>query len=504
MARFQRGSGVLLHPTALPGPHGIGSLGAQALAFIDWLQSAGQSYWQICPLVPTGYGDSPYQGFSAFAGNPNLINLDHLISLGLLSEADTTSLQNLPSNYVDFGALIPQKMAVLHLAWTRFSQEGCASDLAQPFSLFKENQKSWLPDYTLFMVAKERHEGRPWDEWEESLRLRKPEALEKLASETQNQREFHAFIQFLFDSQWRTVKSYANERGIRIIGDLPIFIAYDSADCWAHPHLFQLDAQGCPTAVAGVPPDYFSETGQLWGNPLYNWDTMEKSGFQWWISVLRSKLEQYDVLRIDHFRGFSAYWSVPYGEETAINGAWIPSPGAQLFTRVKEELGELPIIAEDLGVITQDVVELIEGCGFPGMKVMQFAFDSSEENDYLPHNYPRHCLVYTGTHDNDTAVGWYEKAPEADKATARDYLGLPEDATAVQAAQAMVRASLSSVADLAITPIQDLLALGSEARFNTPGTLGGNWNWRVEELAFSSEKSQELHRLTSLYGRLSQ
>lgn len=503
MARFNRASGVLLHPTALPGSYGIGTFGAQALAFIDWLEDAGQSYWQICPLVPTGFGDSPYQGFSAFAGNPNLIDLEDLIVLGLLEESDLEPLDSMPADRVDFGSLIPGKTEILRKAWKRFSKGASGTDLSGELELFRQKTGGWLEDYVLFMVIKEKHEGRPWDEWEKKYRLREEEALDSVRRNSAENLGYHVFVQYIFHRQWTHLKSRAADKGISIIGDLPIFIAFDSSDCWARPELFQLDDEGRPTTVAGVPPDYFSETGQLWGNPLYDWNTMEENGFAWWTEVLRNKLQQYDVLRIDHFRGFSAYWSIPFGESTAVRGSWIAAPGKALFAKVKEVLGDIPIIAEDLGVITADVVDLITDCGFPGMKVLQFAFDSSEENDYLPHTYERNCLVYTGTHDNDTAVGWYEKAPEKDRITAQKYLNLPETATAEEAAKAMLRASMASVADLAITPLQDILTLGSEARFNTPGTLGrGNWSWRAPSDAFSPGNSETLRALTEIFGRI--
>ena len=503
MAGFERASGVLLHPTALPGRHGIGTLGVQATAFLDWLKTGRQRFWQICPLVPTGYGDSPYQGFSAFAGNPNLIDLDDLVSLGFLDPEDLSPLETLPAGYVDFGRLIPMKSHILRKAWIRCSSGSRKhADFNEDMRKFRKEAANWLEDYALFMVLKEKNSGRPWCDWEHPLRFRETESLDIVRSAEENALGYHVFVQYLFHRQWTKLKAAAGERGLSIIGDLPIFIAYDSSDCWAHPELFQLDADRRPTHVAGVPPDYFSRTGQLWGNPLYDWETMEQNGFAWWIEVLRSRLRHYDVLRIDHFRGFSAYWSVPFGEKTAENGEWIPAPGSALFARLRQVLGTLPIIAEDLGVITDDVVELIQECGFPGMKVLQFAFDSSEENDYLPHNYEKHCLVYTGTHDNDTAAGWYTKAPEKDRSFASKYLNLPVSADGRDAARAMVRTALASVAVLAISPLQDILGLGSYARFNTPGTLGsGNWTWRTSETSFGPELAAELAELTETYGR---
>ena len=506
MARFKRAGGVLLHPTALPGSYGIGTFGAQALAFIDWLADAGQSYWQICPLVPTGFGDSPYQGFSAFAGNPNLIDLERLVGMKLLTYSDLEPLTLLSEDRVDFSALIPMKERILKNAWLNFSTESDSTHklkyLTQDIAKFRTDSECWIEDYALFMVIKEKYGGRPWDEWEEKLRLRDESALQNLRQMSVEDLNYHVFVQYLFHKQWTEIKKVANSKGISIIGDLPIFIAFDSSDCWARPDLFQLDEKCIPKRIAGVPPDYFSETGQLWGNPLYDWEAMEKNGFAWWIEVLQNKLEQYDVLRIDHFRGFSAYWSVPFGELTAVNGEWVPAPGDRLFAKIKEVLGDIPIIAEDLGVITEDVAELIERCGFPGMKVLQFAFDSAEENDYLPHTYHKNCLVYTGTHDNDTVAGWYENAPLQDRITAGKYLNLPDRAKGSDAAAAMIRTSIASVADLAISPLQDILGLGSEARFNTPGTLGGgNWTWRVSESVLTSEIAGRLRELYQIYGR---
>lgn len=504
MKRFERASGILLHPTALPGKHGIGSLGDEAIEFLDWLADAGQSYWQICPLVPTGYGDSPYQGFSAFAGNPNLISLENLKNLNLLNNTDLHSFEALPQGHVDFGSLIPLKKTALEKAWKNFRNGLGPTEMKSEYSEFKHRNAFWLNDFALFMVLKDRNGGRPWNLWEENYRLRHPATLTRLVNEVAEETDCHSFSQFLFFRQWEKVKNEAEKRGIGIIGDLPIFIAFDSSDCWASPELFQLDEERKPLRVAGVPPDYFSKTGQLWGNPLYDWELMQKDGFSWWISVLRDKLEHYNVLRIDHFRGFSAYWSVPYGEETAVNGEWIPAPGKALFAEVRKKLGDIPIIAEDLGVITDDVVELISHCGFPGMKVLQFAFDSSEQNDYLPHNYGNHCLVYTGTHDNNTSAGWYDSAPECDRETARNYLGLNKNADGKEAVHSMIRAALASVADVAVTPLQDILGLGSEARFNTPGTLGGNWIWRAPADSFDSALAADLREMTEIYGRITE
>jgi len=506
MASFQRSSGVLLHPTALPGLYGIGTLGKEAFSFIDWLKMAHQSYWQICPLAPTGYGDSPYQGLSAFAGNPNLIDLDYLVEQGLLGDEDLSPLANLPADHVDYGLLIPAKTEVLHLAWERFASERFFSRGENGISMLDFDEfcgltAHWLDDFCLFMLLKKRHSGRCWDEWEECFRFRDQDALNHEKEERREDIRFHAFLQYLFSRQWKRLKEYANSRGIRIIGDLPLFVAFDSSDCWAQPELFQLDDERRPIRVAGVPPDYFCDTGQLWGNPLYRWDRMSSDGYAWWLSVLQEKLMLYDVLRIDHFRGFAAYWAVPFGESVAVNGNWIPAPGEDLFDRVREVMGDLPIIVEDLGVITDDVLALIKKCGYPGMKVLQFAFDSSEENDHHPHSYDEHCVVYTGTHDNDTSAGWFEKAAASDRIKASEFLNIPSHSNGAVAARAMMRAAMASVARLAITPLQDILGLGSNARFNTPGTLGGNWIWRTATGSFDKRRARHLRRLTKAHGR---
>ncbi len=504
MRTFPRSSGILLHPTMLPGPCGIGALGEYALSFLDWLKKAGQSYWQICPLVPTGYGDSPYQGFSAFAGNPNLIDLDELVYLGMLNAEDISPLGRLPDSAVDFGRLIPLKSSILRQAWKRFSSGAGSRKLHQEFSDYRKDISHRLEEYGLFMAIKENQGGKPWYQWPTPLRFREGPAMEKIKADLENAQNYHLFLQFIFNKQWMKVKREAHRKGIHIIGDIPIFVSYDSSDCWANPEIFQLDEDRCPAHVAGVPPDYFSATGQLWGNPLYNWSAMEQDGFEWWLSLLKNKFEQYDALRIDHFRGFVAYWAVPYGEETAVNGQWVSAPGEKLFRKVNDLLKDPPIIAEDLGVITDDVRALMQECGFPGMKVLQFAFDSSEENNYLPHNYGRHCLVYTGTHDNDTTAGWYETAAEGDKAAMRGYLKLPEGISGRQAAEAIVKAAMYSKAALAVTPIQDILGLGSEARFNTPGQTHGNWSWRVPKDAFSPQLADNLWKLTQKSDRLAQ
>lgn len=497
--RFPRSSGILLHPTSLPGPWGIGDLGPSAFAFVDFLAAAGQRFWQILPLGPTGYGDSPYQCFSAFAGNPLLISLDTLIQRGLLSYDEVASAaaeRRLSPDTVHYGEVIAFKMPLLRQVFERV-REGAAPDLVEAFQAFRAEQSAWLADYALFMALKEAHNGRPWNEWTPELRDRLPDALVAARQEHALAIAFQEFLQFLFFRQWKRLKAYANERNILIIGDAPIFVAYDSADVWANRQLFFLDDVGLPTVVAGVPPDYFSATGQRWGNPLYRWREMARDGYAWWIARLRAAFAQVDVLRLDHFRGFAAYWEVRADEETAINGRWVKGPGADLFVRLEQALGSLPIIAEDLGLITPDVHALRDQFGFPGMKVLQFAFDTPA-NPYLPHNHVPNCVVYTGTHDNNTTVGWFQSLSEEERERVRAYLG--RDGSDI--AWDLMRLALMSVADLAIIPLQDVLRLGAEARMNTPGLLGQNWAWRFRAEALNEGLAGGLRFLTAVYGRL--
>ena len=549
--KFQRASGILLHPTSLPGPYGIGDLGPQAYAWVDFLAGSGCRLWQVLPLGPTGYGDSPYQCFSAFAGNPYLISPELLLEDGLLAPDDLTDRQDFPANRVDFGALIPWKLNLLERAFIRFSADPQPA-LQKALDSFRAENASWLDDYALFMALKESHGGGSWDGWPEPLRKRYPAALTKARQFLTHHVSRFTFYQFIFFRQWHALKIYANERGIQIIGDIPIFVAYDSADVWAHPELFYLDDEGLPTVVAGVPPDYFSPTGQLWGNPLYRWDVHKATGYAWWLERFRAILEMVDIVRLDHFRGFAGYWEVPAGNPTAEIGRWAPGPGADFFEAVRVALSgaeepapgggssnpqgvsrpaveALPIIAEDLGVITPDVVALREGFHLPGMKILQFAF-SAPDNPFLPHHYPRNCVAYTGTHDNDTARGWYASAPEAEREFALRYLGSkrsPQLALPVLAdrpgseiegsltadamsetlhsgesfAWELIRAVWASVAVFALAPMQDLLELGTEARMNYPSRLGGNWEWRMEEGALSEELKAWVRELNSLYSR---
>ena len=503
----QRRAGVLLHPTSLPGPYGIGSLGKHALAFVDFLRGSLQTLWQVLPLGPTGYGDSPYQSFSSFAGNPLLIDFPLLIEEGLLLPKELEGWQSgaagnpeqFPAERVDYGAVLAFKQACLRrvaAAWKRRS----GSALQQELEEFCDRNAFWLEDYALFMSLKRRYRNRGggvWARWPKELLHREASAMEASRSELAGEIAEQKLYQFLFSRQWRAVKSYANRRGVRIIGDLPIFVAYDSADVWAHQQLFELDAEGRPTVVAGVPPDYFSTTGQLWGNPLYDWDRHSETGYRWWIDRIRSKLESVDILRLDHFRGFEAYWEVPAGNRTAENGRWVQGPGLGFFEALRGALGSLPLIAEDLGLITEAVVELREKLGLPGMKVLHFAFDGDSTNTLLPHHYTRDYVVYTGTHDNDTTLGWYRSLSDKSADFVRRYLA--RDGRDVS--WDLVRLAFSSVARNVVVPLQDLMSLGTEARMNYPSRGEGNWQWRFQESMLTGEIAGRLRELTELYCR---
>jgi 4-alpha-glucanotransferase len=492
-----RSAGVLLHPTSLPGKYGIGTLGSEAEQFIDFLVVSGQRLWQMLPVGPTGYGDSPYQGFSAFAGNPLLIALEPLQTAGLLAEedlADWPSRDSQDPARIDFRAVIPWKKAILHKAFSRFLATATSSQRTS-WRRFQQDDAPWVADYAMFMALKELHGGVGWPDWRQEYRDRDPDSLRAFAGDHAEEIDFH-IVQWIFSRQWRRLRAVASKRGISLVGDIPIFVSLDSADVWTDRALYQLDDDGLPTVVAGVPPDYFSETGQLWGNPIYRWENHEKTGFAWWQKVLVSRFDMFDYVRVDHFRGFCAYWAVPFGEPTAINGEWIPAPGRRLFTLLEERLGRLPIIAEDLGVITPDVVDLMNRFGFPGMKVLQFGFDAKEKNDHLPHGYVRNSVVYTGTHDNNTVTGWFNAASEAERALALRYLA--SDGTEIH--WDFIRGALASSAHFAITPMQDILGLGSETRMNLPGTLGANWQWRMTA-ADTGTPAERLRELSQLYGR---
>jgi 4-alpha-glucanotransferase len=490
-----RSAGVLLHPTSLPSPYGIGDLGPAAYACIDALAQARQRWWQILPLGPTGFGDSPYQAFSAFAGNPLLVSPQYLREDGLVDARDLDGVR-FPADRVDFGPVIVFKTRLLARAWQSF-QAGRATALRPLFEAFTRQHAGWLDDYALFMALKDAHDGRGWQDWPAEARRREPGFVKQARIRLADAVGAHQFRQFLFFRQWQALREYARRRDIRIIGDIPIFVSPDSADVWANPEIFLLDSERRPKAVAGVPPDYFSETGQLWGNPLYDWEALRRSRFGWWVARFRALMHQVDIVRLDHFRGFEAYWEVPAGQPNAIVGRWVKAPGKELLTTLRNELGSLPIIAEDLGVITAEVAALRTDFGLPGMRVLQFAFADTARNPFLPHNYDQNTVVYTGTHDNDTTVGWYQHASDYEKDHLRRYLA--RDGRDV--AWDMIRAAWSSVADYAVTPLQDLLSLGSEARMNFPGRSQGNWSWRFLPEQVNAWTLDRLAELTVLYGR---
>lgn len=491
-----RRNGMLLPIASLPSPYGIGGFSKEAYEFIDLLEETGQKLWQILPLGPTSYGDSPYQSFSTFAGNPYFIDLDTLAEKGWLTkEACEASDYGDNESYIDYGRIYNSRFVLLKQA---FLNSDILSD--EKFTEFCKDNQHWLPDYALYMALKNQNDGKSWIEWEEEIRLRKPEAVECYKRELEEECNFYEFLQYEFHEQWTKVKEYAHEKGIQIVGDVPIYVAFDSADTWANPELFQLDEKNLPLGVAGCPPDAFSATGQLWGNPLYNWAYHKKTGYDWWLKRIAYCFDLYDIVRIDHFRGFDEYYSIPYGDETAVNGHWEKGPGMDLFNTVKEKLGELDIIAEDLGFLTESVFQLLKDSGYPGMKVLQFAFDPSEDSDYLTYKYQRNCVVYTGTHDNDTTAGWFEKLSDGDREVALRYMNsfyTPKE----EQHWDLIALAMRSTADTCIIPVQDFLGLGSEARINMPSTLGDNWKWRMTKGAFSEELKEKIRRMTKLYGR---
>lgn len=490
-----RKSGILLPISSIPSKYGIGTFSKQAYAFVDFLERAGQTLWQILPLGPTGYGDSPYQSFSTFAGNPYYIDLETLIEEGLLKRSDCNKYDfGDNENYVDYEKIYNSRFKVLRKA---YENSNIAKD--GKFKKFVEKNAYWLEDYALFMALKNANGGKSFLEWDEDIKLRKPEAMEKAKEENADEVLFFEFQQYEFAKQWEALKKYANKKGIEIIGDIPIYVALDSADTWANPELFQLDKTSTPIGVAGCPPDAFSATGQLWGNPLYKWDYHKKTNYAWWMKRIAYCYELYDIVRIDHFRGFDEYYFIPYGDETAEFGHWEKGPGYSIFETMKKELGEKKVIAEDLGFLTDTVIELVEKCGYPGMKILQFAFDSREESDYLPHNYKRNCVVYTGTHDNDTTVGWYKVLDKKDKDFAKRYLHIT---VKEEVEWEFIRAALASVADTAIIPMQDYLGLGAEARINIPSTLGINWKWRMGEKDCTKRLADRIYKICKLYGRV--
>lgn len=494
--KFNRSSGVLLHVSSLPGSDGIGDLGKSAFDFVDFLVNTKTKFWQVLPLNPTGYGNSPYQGLSASAGNPLFISLDDLISLGLLSQKDLSHRPRFSRTKVDFGTVIPWKTEKLHQSFLNF-QRMQPVDLVSHFKSFCRKNKSWLDDFALFMAIKIQQDLRAWDTWPDELRFREPAGLKKFRKEYNDQIEEQKFLQFLFFTQWRQLKTYANQKGVQIIGDIPIFVGYDCSDTWTNPGLFHFDKEFKPTVVAGVPPDFFSKTGQLWGNPLYDWKKHQESGYAWWIERIKQTLNLVDIIRLDHFRGFAGYYEIPAGSKTAEFGKWVKGPGKDLFDALYQRFGDLPFIAEDLGVMTPDVIELRERYNLPGMKIVQFGFNPNPEKDFLPHNFDHNAIAYTGTHDNSTIAGWFQSVPQ----TARDRFLAYAGRTKESVSHAMIRILWQSVALFAITPMQDLLGLGDEARMNFPGTLGGNWEWKLEKKWNTKKLTKWLLEINQLYDR---
>ena len=486
-----------MHISSLPSPYGIGTMGKEARKFADFLEKAGQKYWQILPICPTSYGDSPYQSFSSFAGNPYFIDLETLCKEKLLKRSECESFpwgEN--PHYVDYGVMYQSRYQLLRLAFNRFKK-----DIPDEFYTFCKKEAEWLEEYALFMALKDAHGGVAWFEWEDELRLRKPEALEAARREYADNILFYKMLQYLFYKQWWSLKEYVNGKGIEIVGDVPIYVAGDSADVWANPSQFYLDENLNPIDVAGCPPDAFSADGQLWGNPLFRWDVMKKDNYEWWTKRIKAVSKLYDVVRIDHFRGFDSYYAIPAKDTTAKNGEWRQGPGMDLFKTLKRRLGKLNIIVEDLGFLTPSVLKLVADSGFPGMKVVQFAFDSREGSNYLPHTYPTNCVVYTGTHDNDTIMGWMKTAPKASVKFAKEYLNLTKEEGYNWG---MMRGAWGSVADTAIVTMQDIIGAGSEARMNTPSTLGGNWEWRATSDQIDNKLAKRVYKYMEMYGRLEQ
>jgi 4-alpha-glucanotransferase len=494
--RFTRSSGILLHPTSLPGSFGSGDIGASAYYFIDWLSTAGQSLWQMLPLGPIGLANSPYMSHSAFAGNPLLIDLIELMHNGWLSEGDLDYPQYASAHRLNYEEVITFRMNILQRASNEFFIQSDSESICQ-YEKYCLTEKKWLDDYCLFQALNHRYEGEEWTSWEHNIARRNASAIEQATIELREQIDFHKFTQWCFDRQWKKLKSYATTHGIKLVGDIPIFVSQHSSDVWSHPELFDLDEFGMPLFVSGVPPDYFSASGQRWGNPLYRWDRMKQDQYQWWTERFRKTNEMFDIFRVDHFRGFESYWEIPEKEDTAENGRWRKGPGAEFFNTVKEELGSLPIIAEDLGIITKDIEALREKLKFPGMKVLQFAFTGGPEHAFLPHNYESNFVVYTGTHDNDTSCGWYGKASEHERDFVRRYC--KSDGHEIH--WDLIKLALQSPAVLTVVPFQDVLGLGSEGRMNFPGTIEGNWEWRFTWDQVGSEPANRLYELSALYRR---
>lgn len=490
-----RSAGVLLHITSLPGPHGIGDFGPDAYRFVDWMVDAGQTLWQWLPTTPIGPGDSPYQSVSAFAGSPLMVALEPLVASGWLAPIQSPEV-GFSAEQVDFPRVTHWRMQRLREAHSGFNASADESS-RQSLTQWAHSQAYWLDDYVLFMALETSFQGEPWWKWPEELRLRKPAAMKQARSDLAREIHFWTFVQWCFDSQLKAVKDYANRKGVCIIGDLPIFIAHHSADCWSRPDLYFLDDQHMPTVVAGVPPDDLGPQGQRWGNPLYRWDKMAKENYAWWTQRVRRAMEQADIIRIDHFRGFAGYWEIPASSETAMLGQWVTGPGLGLFEAIRHALGDLPIIAEDLGLITPDVLELRDACGFPGMKILQFGFGGDGSHEFLPHNYTPNCVVYTGTHDNDTALGWWHSASVRDRAYASAYLAAWDH----DIHWGMIRACCNSVAAMAVFPLQDVLGLDGTHRMNVPGTGSGNWTWRLRWDMIQTEHTRVLGLICAAAGR---
>ncbi len=494
--RFPRSCGTLVHPTSFPGKYGIGDFGNEARVFIDFLERTHQTIWQVLPLTPTGYGNSPYASYSAFAGNIYLISPDILVSKGLLKTKEVATAHIPSGAEVQYEEAFANKDGLFKIACERFYSNLDKKE-EKKFSAFKKRNKHWLDDYVLFMACALHFEKRPWNTWEKDIAQRKPEAIKTHKKKFKDQIQLQYWMQYEFENQWMDLKKYANDRHIRVVGDIPIFVDHNSSDVWANPQYFEVDEQGNRVLVAGVPPDYFSATGQLWGNPQYNWKELEKDGFSWWVDRFKHMFSTCDAIRVDHFRGFDAYWEVDAKEENAINGKWVEGPGEKLFDMILKECGELPIIAEDLGFITEGVEKLRDKYAFPGMKIIQFAFDSDSTNAFLPHNYPQNSVVYTGTHDNDTTLGWYEKAPDVEKHRARTYTR----SDGFEISRELIRLGMFSVSDQAIFPLQDYMSLGGEHRMNFPGTSSGNWLWRFTEDMFSTVDEEYIRSLIGLSNR---
>lgn len=495
--KYERSSGILLHPTSFPSFDGIGDLGPVAYRWVNFLHESGCNLWQILPLGPTRYGNSPYQCSSAFAGNPYLVSSSILLEENLLKPVDLSDRPTFSENIVEYDKVINWKMKLLDRAFHNYKNSDFI-DLNDSISEFQTKQSYWLEDFALFMAIKETQEGISWDKWPTPLKLREPIALKQFKHDYPELIHRNSFFQFLFFRQWNSLRRFANDKNIRIIGDIPIFVAYDSADAWAHPELFCLDEKRMPTVVAGVPPDYFSSTGQLWGNPLYRWEIHKQTGYKWWIQQFQSTMKIVDIIRLDHFCGFTRYWEIPTRMPTAEIGQWVPGPGIPFFDSIQQALGDLPLIAEDLGVITPDIIEMREKFQLPGMRVFQSAFTTDPSDPFLPHNYPRNCVAYTGTHDYDTAVGWYRTAPKKETDFCKHYLA----SSGEDISWDMIRAVWSSVAVMVLAPMQDFLRLGNEARMNYPGTLGGNWKWRMPVNCLDQELINQISEINYLYGRI--